>query len=778
MQLVIPSASRSAFSLAPIDQAVWIAGIRRPDAYCQVISLGTAGQPGHAEIFFERGQYDSALCVEGDLVEVKVNRIGTVHRGTISGRRTDLTDLLVYQSTDLLDRFDATHFEQEFNFVDDVDQEEEEDLLGGTTAVKARKNVATVRQMAWWAYATYLTWLSYAAPDEYALSIDLESFPATVPGVTHILGQPLLQGLQQALEAVDYRYRITVDHTDGASTIRAFLLGSGRARGILRCSDPTAAYTAQPGGQGNAESLSKSVDVRSTISHVWAEGDNRIFESAFALAQGWNEVADDYEPPAGKTLLDYVTESERDAVINNPDRYTKHKLDVKSADKTTNKVENPNYRPKFERVARVWTIPRQNDMFYIDDDDETYPDLMGETNRQLKIESGLVQDLNGKELSHFLVCKRTGKDELFIKFDGFTVRQSREVHLMQPLVDSVSNVLGKGIRGVYVADSWDSESKTSQYQIDELSLNSILTTADVTAGCWLVLGEIGTFYKVDAFTMNTLTVWGNLTNAGSNKDDGTKYAGGQWFIIKADPVKKSGTDGAGAEYGQYLIATGESDELTNEYLGAYLICGEFDETKICFTGAPADYAAHVWKIARSSANDLWVNNTEKDMITEGANYIIARYQLETKRLFEWVKLNCCWSSRQKLVWDSGALNALRGARQVMKTNTEFKWRTMYGNYLLVKSSEEGEEDKYTPVYNAAMIDRIKHQAELGAWAANQVNGADLAQKQITASILPVDWTLKVGDVATENNGEQEVSVTGITIDLGKQVQTVTGSAWM
>lgn len=766
--LTIPNKSTSIFQLEPLKVDVWIAGTRRTDAYCTEFTTSDNKSFGSASIWFPKAQYDSEMCLENDLVEVKIAPYGTVWRGYIVGRDSNISDTLVYTACDLLAKLDDTFFWQhEYNYTDEVSKE--------------KKYPYTCRQIANDAYGLYLAWKTGTCDDDFLLSIDLESFPETVPNETKIIGQPLLQGLQSILETLDYRYRIKVEHSDYGSTIKAYILGAGTQKNVNRGSDPDSSYMYQESGPAIVFDINKTVSANNALTHVEAFGENRIIETALTLTQSWNLVPDNFSPPTGKSIKDYVTFSEQNQVINAWEKYTKEQIDIKAADKFNTKATNPNYRKKFERVCTHYSIPLVNDVWTYNDTANTTS--FGEASKRVKIESELVQTFGDESIDHFLVYKRLNDPKLYVKLDGFSVKDNREVVFSQPFVDSYSTVLCKGSKGQYKEGSWSASNCTSTYTIaDNANLMSSITETNLhsNSSSWLVLGETQSVYEIKARTSNTFSVIGNTEGAGVKNDKGEVQKGNYWYVLNQPVIYASGQAGVGKKEGKYQITSNSSEELNNKYSGMWLILGDYDFEKLGFKTAPKDLKT--FRIASSSDKYLTIDNPSTDLTGAPSKWVIVYPQVEKKRPFEWIALNTSYKSGQRLCWFSGdgsiqPISPLRTQRVVYKENNDFKWTTEKNNYRLVKSSTDGEEDKYSVIYNPSKIDKKKDFSNLAAWAINQINGANAYEINYSITLRPMDFNIQVGDRILDNQIDSGATVTSIKYDLDNYSQNITASSW-
>jgi hypothetical protein len=785
MDLIVPAAVGNPYAVPELAVEIWIGGRRRSDAYCREYAVSAGAGAGRATIEFSPGlvsrvydQYDMALALENDLVEIVVRPWGTVWRGTMVGRAS--RPGVSYEARELLGKLNDVFFPHEYNYVDEIVRERKT-----AVAVAARKYAWTARQIAADAYDVYTGWKTGHADDDFLLGIDLETFPEIVPpSETRIMGQGLLAGLQQLLQTIDYRYRICVDHADDSSIVRAFLMGAGRKWPVTRGQDPAMDCLSQPGGPANVTMVDKRVDASATITHVLAEGEPRIIETAFELEPAWNEVANDFAPPEGHTLAEYVTEGERDLVISDWKRFTEKTLDLKIGDKDAAKVINPYYRKKYEDVCREYFIPLTDDTYYLNDDAETYPVMQGEAGRQVKIESGLVQQIQGRDLNHFVVYKRVGDDTLYVKTGGFTVHNSEVVRFDEPMVDTVSAIYTRGVAGAGLASAWNAGAKTSNYQVDTgIDLTDKISPAAITAGCWLLLGEMYCApYKVLSRTADTLTVQGNVSGAGGVNTDGAEQKGAQWMVVSKDPVIARGTTGAGQALGNYRVANADLPDIPeiNQYVGMFLIVATWDDTTQALTMAASDLKSYgvVCNIVSGAYTLLQTNAFKADLSGENAGWMLLRPRLEGKRAFECIELNASYQSLQRLFYFSGDLSALRNKSVVYKQSGEHKWLTQRGNYQLVPSTVAGEEDKYTAVKNEAVVDGRQDLSGLAAWALNQVAGATGYKINYSPlELRPIDFGLRLGDCPVDTGVDSGATVVGLSYDLIKQAVAVTAASW-
>lgn len=759
MNLIIPTSNT--FSMPPLVTEVWIAGARRPDAICTEFNMSTGVDNGSATIEFPGmagnppyALYDAQLTNENDLVEIIVQPYGVLFRGYITARQSDV-EKLKYTALDYGTKFnDVFFFAHEYNFKDDVTGE--------------YKYKYTIRQIANEAYQIYYAWKTGTCDDDFLLSIDLDSFPDVVPNETHVIGQPLLQGLQSILENYDYRYRIKVEHAQDESTIKAFVLGTGAPKSITRGTNPQASYVNQNEGIALVTNIEKTVNATNTLTHVYAEGDNRIIESAFVLTPAWSLVADNFTPPSGHTIKEYVTQSEQTAVINNWARYTTEKIDLKAADKFSQKVINPNYRKKYESVCARFAIPLINNTWYYNDDANTKT-LYGESSRQVKIETDLVQDAaapSGGGLNPFLVYKRLGDNTLYVKPDGFSIKDSKNVVFEKPFVDTVSNVIAKGLNGTCSGCT----NNVSTYQVSDAGMNftSLFSPSGLSpsGSYWMIAAEFNTAYKIQSFAANSLTVTGNLTDAGTDNNKGK-----HWWITDHDPFVTAGTSGAGMADGQYMIAPSGATTITNQYAGMYLAIGDVATASGVYSinTKPADLK--IYRIAYNSDKFVWVDSPGTNLTGTNSKWVILNPQRETKRPFEIIALNAAWKSLQKLAWNSGDLSSMNNKRIVYKNNNEYQWTTEYQNYRLAKKTDTGLEDQYTVTYNPAVLDKKKQFTELAAWAANQIQGAAAYEVEYQVTLRPPDFNVHIGDRLADNQVDTGATITGIKYDFGNyQVQ--------
>lgn len=762
--IVIPNLGQNKFLFNPLDQQIYINGERRTDIVCTDCTLQSGTESSNASLWFPHGKYDSQLVNENDIVEVVMKNFGVIFRGYITSRKSSITDRIVYTALCYGEKFNDIHFYHEYNYLDEITGE--------------LQYPYTIKQIAMEAYQLYATWQSINCPDDFALDIDLESFPDISPKETNITSQPLIQGLQQLLDDIDYRYRIRIYHDDNASTIQAYLLGEGYIKQINRGTDVSVSYYDQPDGIATVSNIDKSVNASNVLNYVYAVGDKRVVETAFTLGSWWNEVPNDFTPPEGYTLQDFVTVAERDKVINNWEKYTTPLLDIKAADKFNYKLNNSNYRKKYEYVCTHWYLPRWDESYYFEDDPLNYPNLITSPDIQPKIETDLVQQFTDNDpLKHFIVFKRFNDDTIRVKFDGFDVKDSKLVVFEHPFVDKVSNVVIKGNYGSYVDGSYNNT--TSQYSVANDNIPDFvtyITVQNITDGLWLVLGEYPSYYKIKEVDQQIITVYGNLTDCGVDDGNGNKTKGNDWFIVNKDPFYAYGQSGTGGQNGTYEIDTGQDETLTNQYTGMYLVLGNYNANTDGFMDLASDLK--IFRIAYSSSKYLFVDQKTKDLTGYPQTWTIVNIQKETKRPFEWVALNTAYDSTQKLAWLSDDLAPeIANKRQVNKVNTQFKWTTESNNYQLIKYTQEGMEDQFSVVFNPTVIDHLNQKAELISWATNQVKGSNDLEIQYSISIRPFDFNIQVSDRLYDNRIDSGATVTGIKFDFTNYQMDGTAASW-
>jgi hypothetical protein len=789
--IFIPQRSTNQHAVTEPVTEIWIGGRRRPDAVVETFDLSAGAEAGTAEIEIRSSRrvqlpydlYDAALCYENDLVEIRVQPSGVLWRGTITGRKSGVGKLS-YLATCLLEKLNTTYWPHEYNFKNELENRSN-DLIG------VREYAYTARQIAADASLIYATWRGLTMPDDPLIEFALDTFPAVYTRETNIEGQGLLEGLKQVLEDLDQRWRIGIVHEPERSIVHAFLLGqTARTRTFRRGQDPDEPFYRQPGGQANAAEVSRKVDVSQTVSHVYAEGARRIVESAILLSPNWDEVADDFTPPEGRTLTEYVTVSERNLVINDWEKYTRETLDGKLDDNehTAAKVKNPNYRRKYERVGTDWSIPKTLDYFYYNDDPESYAYVLGEE-RQAKIEGECVQlHPDGKPLDPFIVYKRVDSETLYATFDGFTVRDSKTVEFSKPFVDRVNAMLGKGKCGT--GGTYNAESKQSTYTIADagVDLTDLISDADITAGAWLVLGQYVTCYKLVSRTSTIMTVKGNTSGAGGTETDGSYKTGAQWLVTTVDPVVAHGTSGTGAAQGVYRF-TPSAATPDNEYADDVLVLGAHEDADQIWTAEPSviEHFSIVQSLTDSGTGLIALStDANKSLAASGANWMILRVKTETCRPYERVWLNTAWESIQRLAWASGDIAPLlKNKRRVTRREEDYQWRTQYYNFQLVKRETEGEEDIHDIVFNPGTIEydpeappngTRKDLAALQLWAEQQLAGANQANAEYDVTIVPIDWGMKIGDMLTDTNLPSGTTVTGISYDLPNNAMTITAAS--
>lgn len=781
MDLIIPTLSRSSSLYASINAEIWIAGQRRLDARVRELSISAGTDIGTCKIEFRPAQdepayarFDASLCFENDPVEIRVNPVGTIWRGTITGRESDSTSVS-YMATDLIGKMNNTCWPHEYNYRDDVTQE--------------RKYAYTARQIAADAYAFYAAWKALYLDGDAALTIDLESFPLTVPNETAIEGQGLLDGLRQMMESIDYRWRVGVEHTSAGSIVRAFAIGvTTRRRVIRRGLDPSRAIHQQPGGQANVASISKSVSSAGVVSHIYADGAPRLIESALPLTQNWNFMEDNDPVPEGHVLAEYVTASEQALVINEWEKYTAETLDEKVADDISKaaKVRNPNYRKKYEKVCREFALPTINDWYYFNDDQEHYPTLLGETARHPRIDSELIQTnpsgdlevendsaMNGLEHGPFIVYKRTGDDNLYYTFDGFSIRKNKLVEFSRPFVDSVTTILASGSKGT--GGAYNEGAKTSVYDIADagIDLTELVSEAQVTAGCWLVLGDYSLCLQIQSRTASAMTVLGNTSGAGGTSEAGAWQPGAGWAVVGYDPrVAKSASGGTGAADGKYAL-TLDTAVAENELAGYYLVLAGWDASGVPTLAPASTFMYRITSHGTGTEITITTDRTNETLVGKPAEWAIVKLVSQTYRPYEWVKLNCAWESRQRLGFFSGDLaSGIKNKRRVTRRNDDYKWLSEVGNYRLVRSTTDGQEDKFTLTLNEVATDRRKDLAALTAWTIQQLAGTNAVQTRITATLCPIDWTARVGDRLVDTTADSGATITGLQYDLERNTLTI------
>lgn len=750
MQLAMPS-NNTYPAMGAVRQELYINNARRPDLYCLSCSLQSGGQPGTAEIGYvvsgaiAPNLYDAALLRENDAVELKVAGYGTIFRGFIVSRESSVAGSLIYRAVDISQKLNDCFFKEDYGQQDPV--------VAGVIIYPW-----TAAQIAARAAQLYTSWRTLASLTDYALTFDLATFPAISAGPQALRGQPLLVGLASMLESIDYRLRIGVKHTNSASTIFAYYLGAGPLRQFIRGLDPSATPESQPSGEANVGNSEKQVNALNTISHVQAEGDSRLVETSFTLTGDWREIADAESVPEGGNVLDYVLAADVETVINNWEKYTTEKIDIRPVTGEVLTVANSNYRRKYVDVCRRWAIPLVNDVFYPDDDTEAELDERGITGRRVPIATDIVQTWQGETLDPFVVYKRTGDANYYAQFDGFTIKDSATVEFQKPFVDTVSRVLEKGSDGAFVPDSYDTGANTSQYVVGDsyVDFTASIPSETITAGAWLYLGEVGTFYKISAVaSASTITVMGNLTGAGGEN------AGGDFVILDLLPLQLAATDGTGETGGKYRIAAGTGGAASNEYAGMYLVLGDYDVTDQGFVAAPADVKCY--RIAYNNDKVLFVDDVTEDLTGASANYAIVNPRQETFRRFEAVYLNAAFQSVQKLTYQSTNLSDLRAKRIVHKSNPEYLWRTMANYWKLV--AQTGAEDKFVVTYTTTKTDAVKDQAALGTWALQSVGGANIYESDYAMSLPFMELAVQIGDRLVDTGTDSGCSVTGVEHDF-------------
>lgn len=760
-QLAMPTSTR--YPLMPtVRQEVYINGARRTDLYCLSCSLQSGGQPGTAEIGYSPTSsspyapnlYDAALLLENDAFELRVAGYGTIFRGFIASRESNVAGNLIYRALDITQKLNDCFFKEDYGQQDAVVQD----------AIIYPWTAAQIAARAW---QLYVSWRMIAGLADYPLTFDLATFPAIYAGPQALRGQPLLIGLGTMLNSIDFRLRVGVRHANDASTVFAYYLGYGPVRRFVRGVNREAAPENQPTGPANVGNSEKSVSAENTISHVQAEGDGRIIESSFALVSDWGEVPDVESIPEGANPLDYLTTAQVNEVINNWEKYTTEKLDLRAYTGEVLTVGNPYYRKKYELACTRFMIPLVNDLFYPDDDDEQPLDERSMLNRRLPLATNIVQSWQGRELDPFIVYKRVGDANYYARFDGFTIKDHTYVEFQKPFVDTVSRVLAKGGAGAFVPDSW--ASGESKYTINDatIDLTEILTAEVLAAGTYLYLGEIGTAYLIkSADTAQTMTVYGNVTGAGGES------AGGDWAVLDLMPFMAYGTaEVGGLDGGRYQILSGGDTTLTNEVAGMYLVLGNFSHALGGFQDAPGD--CKIYRISYNSDSVLYLDNGTEDLTGASTTFCIMNPRQESFRQFEAVYLNAAYQSAQKLVYQSADLSALRGKRIVHKQNNEYQWRTLRNYWQLLAQS--GDEDQFVVTYSATAVDAVKQQAALGAWALQSVGGAAAHETQYSLSLPFMELAAQVGDRVTDNNVDTLTSIVNVEHDF-ERFQTIVRSS--
>lgn len=777
MTYSIPNLGSNHFDIAPLNLQVFISGVHSTDCYCEGFTTSGGNGFGSANLIFPQCGYTDNPCLENDLIELKVSG-SVVWRGFITKREADLSSQVKYMAVDLLAKFDDSFFwEHEYCFQDEV--------------TKSPQFVCTIRQIAGDAYDLYQAWKSGNCDDDFLLGIDLDTFPEVYPVETRLVGQPLLQGLKTLLETVDYRYRLTVKHTNTESIISAYIMGAGTQKSINRGTDPNQDYYSQTGGPAFVTDIRKTVDSTQCLTHVYAEGDHRIIESAFPLGESWNLCADNFTPPTGSNINSFVKMTEMKKVLNNWEKFTKENIELKSIDKFNVKAVNPNYRKKYERVCTHFAIPPINDTYHYLDDCNTYPQAFGTASKHVKIESDLVQTYDGHTVAPFIVAQRSSNTDtnLYITSDGFSIKDSQEVVFSKPFVDSISNVYAKGTHGVYHADSWDESTFTSELEIyhdytpNDWDLTDTTKQGWITSseGVWLILGETMQAYRItETMTNATVKVFGDLRDAGIDDGSGGKKKGTHWFIWKSDatPFLVAAQNGEGHEQGRYRISSTGSDELINNYAGAYLVIGAYDFTKNAWGDSPSN--VKLFRIAYNSEKDLWIDSAGTDLSDTtkyGAKYAIVWAPIETKRPYKRMWLNAAYKSGQRLTWMSPNLGTVRNKRIVPKKNDDMKWLTMRNYFKLKKSGEDETGDLFTPVYCNTSSDMVCNLTELSSWALNQINGAKAYQVEYDITLGFIDLDLSVGDRIVDTAIDSGATITSIAYNPLDNSMNISASSW-
>lgn len=683
--------------LPKIDAQVFLGGVRRTD--CYALTSDTSG----ATIIFPAANYDSNMTLENTLVEIKVPPYGLIFRGYITRRGVAATGGVAYFAMDYLTKFQDQHFVDNYRFLDSVD---------GTTI----KNNLTIREIANVGYSLYLEWQSDTTPNDFLLSIDLQSFPLIFPdlGTATLRGSNLLEGLDSLLKQIDFRYAIKVTHYETRSVVSAYILGSGNKRKIVRGTDPSLPAGSQPHGPANVLSVNRNVNSANTISHIYAEGDNRKVEKSFDLTENY---------PTGN----------QSEILNNYDKYTNE--------------ESPSYLQINERVARYYSLPT-----IVDHND---------TSARVLLESTLVQTWQGFEEKPFIVYQKVGDATYYVQRDGFSISNNQEVIFDEPFCDSLNHVMFEGNQ----IDSYDYNSgdNTTDVEISDSDLPAVedINAAISADSLWMFFGEKMAYYQVTGYSEDSeFTIQGRI-------DSG--YEVTSYMLVTEKFVPLDADEGEGAINGRYAIDPGDDDTIfTDEYAGFYLVLGSKDGS--------GNYEVNIedieyYRIRANTAAYLYLDTTET-VVGASSEYSIVNPRFDTKQPFTFIALNAAYRSSEKLQSTVVAPTVLANKRIVYKSNTNFIWTSQVNNFQIDPAGNGN-----TATAHVGSSDTINNTAALEVWAAYLLAGINNYEISYDVALPTFQVDINVGDQLVDNEFDAGVTVTSRSIDYKTGVISISARSF-
>lgn len=824
MYITFPSTSSRSGVFPSTVARVYINNRLRRDAFCLSVELSAGINISECKLKLTQEGYDSKIFEFGDDVEIKVNPYGVIWRGFITGRDTTEFNETIYTAQDLLAHLQDDYFYQDYNYNDRITGE----II----------NTKNMREIALIAFDIYTEWRTESGNDNYELTIDHESFPETNPGTVSVEGMNLLSGLNQALEQLDYRYRIVVEHSNSKSQIKVIKLGTGKDKHFLRGTDINAYPRAQRYGKTNVKSVSKTNDASEVISHVFSVGDNRKIETSVELEPSWDETG--------------LTDAELVDILQNNDTYTKKTLDGTE--------ENPNYKEKYERFWRNYTIPKTNDVVQ-GKRTETVAGTLSTEERQVPIVNNLVQKdpSTSEDIKSFIVYRRatdagdlikgsddktyecilsidnadalvhkptTGSDfgtyfqefttidsplqytlytdppefedgsiylkkndKYYLQKDGFRINDNKEVEFNDVFSDASGNVLLKGSDGEFV--SYDSNTKISTYQSSDIDFGN-LTKSLLDRGLFLVLPEYKLMYLVTSFSTggspNFISVAGNLTDAGENGGIGSDFAlvlirgvtpEGSSFAYSTNPIPVYGQSGQGTIQGEYIYNPAGSEEITNDYAGYSLTLGTI--------GALASSPTLPNKIP-VIVDEPGDTEVYKIVTSSAKSVFVSNDKLDLTDKPTNFQITAPQSLLElKYPYSKIYLNFAYDSNQRLFYNSadlsfEDRKHIIYkenNSYRWETRSNNFDlsldaNNKTIITLRDGSVDDIKQDSELATWGQKQISGQTNQVENYSISLPNFPFEYKIGDLIVDNRKATRSLITRITYNFADQSTELTG----
>lgn len=738
MSLIVPDTYNKI--LDPIIVKTYINGVRYPNCNINRLCSSIGIRPSELEGELPYSDFNFTL-EDNDLVEVEIEPYGFLFRGYIVDHSCTQTKNLRFYAIDYREKLNDANAEINYNYTDKV--------------TKKIENIATVKEAIEDLYIQYLNTQNYLYGDSaFILTLDNTTLPDDYAKEQIIEGQPMGGAISSILGDYDKKWTFRVIHDESDSILQIFPLDVGyNVINLVYATDPNLHISQQPNGFANLKKVLWDVSTQDTISHIHGVGSNLLLETKFTLSKGWDNT---------------LTSEEEADIINNWHLYTKQNL----IDGSVNQYYNDTYKQVFTR----WIIPIINDTWInplSDPENQTY---LGLANRQVPIEHKCIQTKDdGSEVKPFLVYKKLDDTNIYFQDHGFTITDNQYIEMTTPFVEDVKCEVVHGDDGKFI--SYNSTDHTSIYHSDLSDFTAKGNLIDTTNPSYIKFGDWQQEYKILGIpNSHELRIQGDLSGYGIVDGQGKTAAGNHFqVILKRSPIIDCGTQGSGGSIGKYT--TGRTTYRENEFVGKYLVLGEFNvntdswEPKYNLLGSHKDEYKYHRIIGNTSTGIISISD-KTNLTGVSAFWKIVAPKTEFKRPYEWVVLNTAFESLRKLEYFSDDLNELNVKKMVTVKNTDYKWNAQYNNYVFYVDEQDNNKLKVKlnldgqsqPVW----VDTLNQSEELELWADNEKSG-ELDAKNIIEGELPFfDLNIRVGDKLFLNGNDTGCSFVRLDYDFHKK----------